>query len=111
MLNQTITIHVVPYPLPQEPEPMIKPRRAKVKTLTPRTGRPRKAADLRVARGVRLDPVLVDRAESFIGRADMPHIQNFTNLVEVALKDWLERNESGVVQKVKLRSSPQKKRA
>lgn len=90
---------------------MNKPKRAKVATRTPRTGRPRKAEDLRVSRGVRLDPLLVDRAESFIGRADLPDIRNFTNLVEVALRDWLEKNESGIVKKVKLRSSPQKKAA
>jgi hypothetical protein len=114
MLNPTITIHL--FQQPQEPPLMKKPRhRAPPGPFTvpsaTKMGRPRKSTDLRVSRGVRLDSDLVARAEAFIGRADLPHIKNFTALVEVSLKDWLARNENGIVRKVKLRNSPQKKSA
>ena len=69
----------------------------------PKMGRPRTAAELRISRGVRLDPELIGRADKFVGREDYPQICNFTNLVEVALTEWLARNESGTTQVVKAR--------
>lgn len=76
-------------------------------------GRPRRSNALRVSRGVRLDPELVGRADTVVDsvvklrrslqKAGEPPlagelwiVSNFTDIVELALKEWLERNEARV---------------
>lgn len=78
-------------------------------------GRPRTAEELRISRGVRLDPELITRADAFVeqlaelrrqqkGRAapvpdPHPTVRNFTSLVERSLAEWLGRHESGLKRK------------
>lgn len=56
----------------------------------PKIGRPRTAKEIRVSRGVRLDPALIARADSAV-EVGYAGVSNFTQVVECALTDWLHQ--------------------
>ncbi|MDB5910626.1 MAG: hypothetical protein JWP34_4740 [Massilia sp.] len=56
----------------------------------PKMGRPRKGGALRVARGVRLDPELVQRVDDVLAKGDIAGVTDFTDAVGRALTFWLD---------------------
>lgn len=56
----------------------------------PKMGRPRKGGALRVARGVRLDPALVQRVDDVLAKGDIAGVTDFTDAVGRALTFWLD---------------------
>lgn len=62
-------------------------------------GRPRKAKEIRISRGVRLDPTLITRADNAV-ELGYAGVRTFTQAVECALTEWLhqfDKSSSGSV--------------
>lgn len=62
----------------------------------PKMGRPRKAEDIRIARGVRLNPELLERVDEVINVRKAANVTTFTGAVERALVYWLADVEAGL---------------
>ena len=71
-------------------------RRKRARPPAPKMGRPRKAEDVRIARGVRLNPELLARVDKVIHGKKADNVANFTEAVERALTHWLNDVDAGL---------------
>jgi hypothetical protein len=78
-------------------------RRAKIVKM----GRPRKAIALRVARGLRLDPELLARADEAV-EMGYAGVSSFTHAVERALTAWLQEFDASIMSTVASRARRRK---
>lgn len=62
----------------------------------PKMGRPRTGEDIRIARGVRLGPDLLERVDAIIADKRADNVDTFTAAVERALGYWLNDVEAGM---------------